>query len=126
MDLRLFYFHVTIYRIAKTLQKDLQEMFYLFNCIIYFTLANYSKRAKTSLQNDAIKDFGCGKYKFEEESLFTIPVDNYMFKVNHRNAGTSSEICSKLTIKIPEQHFSQDWIISFFFILYMMIVDHDI
>ena len=26
-----------------------------------------------------------------------------MFKVNNRNTGTKCEICSKLTIKIPEQ-----------------------
>ena len=30
---------------------------------------------------------------------------NYMFKVNYRNARTSCEICSKLTIKTPERRF---------------------
>ena len=33
----------------------------------------------------------------------TIPTDNYMFKVNNRNTRTRCEICSKLTIKIPER-----------------------
>ena len=33
-----------------------------------------------------------------------IPVGNYMFKVNNRNTRTRYEICSKLTIKIPERH----------------------
>ena len=34
------------------------------------------------------------------------PVDNYIFKVNVRNARTRCEICSKLTIKTPERrHF---------------------
>ena len=31
-----------------------------------------------------------------------IPAGNYMFKVNNRNTRTRREICSKLTIKIPE------------------------
>ena len=30
------------------------------------------------------------------------PAGNYMFKVNNRNTRTRCEICSKLTIKIPE------------------------
>ena len=33
-----------------------------------------------------------------------IPAGNYMFKVNNRNTRTKSEICSKLTIKIPKRH----------------------
>ena len=32
-----------------------------------------------------------------------IPADNYIFKVNNRNTRTKCEICSKLTIKIPER-----------------------
>ena len=31
------------------------------------------------------------------------PAGNYMFKVNNRNVRTRCEICSKLTIKIPER-----------------------
>ena len=31
------------------------------------------------------------------------PDGNYMFKVNNRNTRTRCEICSKLTIRIPEQ-----------------------
>ena len=30
-----------------------------------------------------------------------IPTGNYMFKVNNRHTRTTSEICSKLTIKTP-------------------------
>ena len=30
------------------------------------------------------------------------PASNYMFKVNNRNTRTRCEICSKLTIKTPE------------------------
>ena len=33
-----------------------------------------------------------------------IPVGYYMFKVNNRNTRTRCEICSELTIKIPERH----------------------
>ena len=32
------------------------------------------------------------------------PAGNYVFKVNNRNMRTRCETCSKLTIKIPEQH----------------------
>ena len=32
-----------------------------------------------------------------------IPASYYMFKVNNRNTRTRCEICSKLTIKTPEQ-----------------------
>ena len=31
------------------------------------------------------------------------PAGNYMFKVNNRNSRTMCELCSKLTIKIPER-----------------------
>ena len=31
------------------------------------------------------------------------PAGKYMFKVNNRNTKTRCEICSKLTIKTPEQ-----------------------
>ena len=33
----------------------------------------------------------------------SFPAGNYMFKVNNRNTRTRCEICSKLTIKIPER-----------------------
>ena len=32
-----------------------------------------------------------------------IPASNYMFKVNHRNTRTKCEICSELTVKVPER-----------------------
>ena len=35
-------------------------------------------------------------------SFAAVPVGNYMFKVNSRNTGARCEICSKLTIKMPE------------------------
>ena len=31
------------------------------------------------------------------------PAGIYLLKINNRNTGTKCEICSKLTIKIPEQ-----------------------
>ena len=34
---------------------------------------------------------------------FFDPAGNYMFKVNNRDTRTRCEICSKLTIKIPER-----------------------
>ena len=33
------------------------------------------------------------------------PVNIYLFKVNNRNSRKSCEICSKLTIKAPEQPY---------------------
>ena len=45
-----------------------------------------------------------------------IPAGNYIFEVNNRNTRTSCEICSKLTIKIPEQchwHCSGIFIVNF-------------
>ena len=36
-------------------------------------------------------------------NLISIPAGNYMFKVNNRNNRTRCEICSKLTMKIPER-----------------------
>ena len=36
-------------------------------------------------------------------SIFHLPAGNYMSKVSNRNSRTRSEICSKLTIKIPQR-----------------------
>ena len=42
------------------------------------------------------------------------PTGNYMFKVNNRNTRTRYEICSKLTIKTPEQrHWRRSGIVNF-------------
>ena len=38
-----------------------------------------------------------------------IPASNYMFKVNNRNTRARCEICSKLTIKIPERRQASFW-----------------
>ena len=40
-----------------------------------------------------------------------IPAGNYMFQVNNRNTRLRCEICSKLTIKIPERRYT-GWDIS--------------
>ena len=45
-------------------------------------------------------------YCYNIESLFIqnfYPTGIYLLKVNNRNTRTISEICSKLTIKTPEQ-----------------------
>ena len=47
--------------------------------------------------------YGCISNFVSRFNLEHNPADNYMFKVNNRNTRTKSEICSKLTIKIPEQ-----------------------
>ena len=39
----------------------------------------------------------------DEINEIMLPADNQMFKDNSRNTRTRCEICSKLTIKIPER-----------------------
>ena len=41
--------------------------------------------------------------KNDDPPISQYPVGNWMFKVNNSNTRTSCEICSKLTIKIPER-----------------------
>ena len=43
------------------------------------------------------------------------PAGIYLFKVNNRNTRTRCEICSKLTIKIPERRY---WQLASFWYLY--------
>ena len=45
----------------------------------------------------------CGNIYCYEHLRRLIPAGIYMLKVNNRNTGTRCEICSKLTIKIPER-----------------------
>ena len=55
----------------------------------------------------------------------SFPVCNYMFKVNIRNTRTRCEICSKLTIKTPEQrhwHRSGIFIVNFEHISHLFLV----
>ena len=49
-----------------------------------------------------------------DENIYKIsdPVGNNMFKVNQRNSKARCEICSALTIKIPER---RHWRLSVFF-----------
>ena len=54
-------------------------------------------KKKTSHDTD-----GTANERIEESSEY-YPAGNYMFKVNNGNTRTRSEICSKLTIKIPER-----------------------
>ena len=51
------------------------------------------------------------------------PVGNYMFKVNDRNTRTRCEICSKLTIKIPER---RHWCRSGIFIVNFEHISHPV
>ena len=41
------------------------------------------------------------------------PAGNKMFKVNNRNTRTRCEICSKLTIKVPERRHWRNYISEF-------------
>ena len=50
------------------------------------------------------------------------PVAIYLFKVNNGNIRTISEICSKLTIKIPERRRSGVFIVNLEQILHMFLV----
>ena len=46
-------------------------------------------------------------------STLNIPADIYLLKVNNRNTRARCEICSKLTIKIPERRRSGIFIVNF-------------
>ena len=53
------------------------------------------------------------------------PAGNYMFKVNNRNTRTRCDICSKLTIKIPERcHWGRSgiFIVNFEHISHLFVV----
>ena len=50
-----------------------------------------------------------------------LPAGNYMFKVNNKNTRTMCEICSKLTIKIPER---RHWRCSGIFIVNFEHISH--
>ena len=63
----------------------------------------------------------------EIETLFPIKdlASNYMFKINDRNTRTRCEICSKLTVKIPERrqwHRSGIFIVNFEHISHLVLV----
>ena len=64
--------------------------------------------------------------KLKKEKKFGLhPAGNYLFKVNNRNTRTRCEICSKLTIKKPEQcHWrcSGLFIVNFEHILQLVLV----
>ena len=65
------------------------------------------------------------KYLCGVSTSYRNPVGNYVFKINNRNTRTRSEICSKLTIKIPEsRHWrrSSDFIVNFEHISHLVLV----
>ena len=68
-------------------------------CLNYFEgLSNFFYNDSRDIMFDTSIDF----------KMPHIPAVNYMFKVNNRNTRTNCEICSKLTIKIPERrHWSR-------------------
>ena len=60
-------------------------------------------------------------YSFNPNS--SCPAGNYIFKVNNRNTRTRCEICSKLTIKIPERwRRSGTFIVNFEHISHLVLV----
>ena len=59
--------------------------------------------------------------------MYSVPAGNYLFKVNRRNTRTWHEICSKLSIKTPEQcqlRRSGVFIVNFEHILRLVLVLH--
>ena len=47
--------------------------------------------------------------KINEAENLKYPAGNYMFKFNNRKTRRRWEICSKLTIKTPEQRMASFW-----------------
>ena len=87
-----------------------QKYFFLtFNmkkCHVIFLVGNFF--SKINEINTYVTKCGMfiGKCKtsFDNSNImWTNPASNYMFKVSNRNTITRSEICFKLTIKIPER-----------------------
>ena len=67
----------------------------------HIIISNLVKEAKITV-HIAFLNFCTYVHHFSYSNSFLNPVGNYMFKVYNRNARTRCEICSKLTIKIPE------------------------
>ena len=57
----------------------------------------------------------------DEKNQLNLVLNNYMIQVNNRNTRTRCEICSKLTIKIPER---RDWRRSGIFIFNFVHISH--
>ena len=77
--------------------------------LIWNNLPSYRKSSrsvcafKNNIKNFRITDCGCLITEHEYYACSYIPAGKYMFKVNKRNTRTGYEVCSKLTIKIPER-----------------------
>ena len=90
-----------------------------FQCFNILNLCNVSKKAKNDrfccssavlskvkLQK-VFQKFHCCSSPCSNSFLGrenSIPIDNYMFKVNNRNTRTSCEMCLKFIIKPPARH----------------------
>ena len=59
----------------------------------YLETRFFSKISRKAPMSDSLMSYA--------DSIY--PAGNYMFKVNNRNSRTRCELCSKLTIKIPER-----------------------
>ena len=59
--------------------------------------------------------FPIGKYQLKvkkkdiEATSIDVPAGIYFFKVSNRNTRPMCEVCSKLTIKTPEQHQNEKY-----------------
>ena len=70
-----------------------------------------NKKNIEKIKSKLIVTHHCSNYIHKLTKLLIIselyainPVNIYLFKVNNRNTRKRCEICSKLTIKTPEQH----------------------
>ena len=62
-------------------------------------------------------------YERSLTSIIEIPAGIYLLKVNYRKTRTRCEICSKLTIKLPERrHCSGVFIVNFEHISHLVLV----
>ena len=78
------------------LSVDILELYFfhvVVNCI-----------CRTSLYNLMMLTSECHSLDMDRNFLFLLPPTSiYLFKVNNKNTRKLSKICSKLTIKIPEE-----------------------
>ena len=96
-----------------------------------WTLCFLPAFAPISVSASLVKKSTPGSFKCDREDLKMtsflglFPSGNYMFIVNNRNTRTRCEICSKLTIKIPERrHWRRSgvFIVNFEHISYLFLV----
>ena len=97
-------------------------IWYLYLIFYIHTWWNHSKNYKLHFYTSFTFQDANKKYKNKKHfrNLATCQIGIYMFKVNNINTRTRCEICSKSTIKTPEQRLALFW----YFYCYLWTYSH--